>query len=74
MVRTHGPMDLGFGSRSGGSPCEGSPCQATSCTSVTVPGSLEFSRLRRDLPELRLTSQPRRVFASYNPGCRQNLL
>ncbi|KAJ8375886.1 hypothetical protein SKAU_G00064660 [Synaphobranchus kaupii] len=46
------------------------PAVATSCTSVTVPGSLEYSRLQRDLPELRLTSQPRRVFASYNPGCR----
>ncbi|KAJ8335748.1 hypothetical protein SKAU_G00390900 [Synaphobranchus kaupii] len=45
-------------------------CKATSCTSVTVPGSLEYSRLLRDLPELRLTSQPRQVFASYNPGCR----
>ncbi|KAJ8360828.1 hypothetical protein SKAU_G00173530 [Synaphobranchus kaupii] len=46
------------------------PAVATSCTSVTVPGSLEYSRLQRDLPELRHTSQPRRVFASYNPGCR----
>ncbi|KAJ8376232.1 hypothetical protein SKAU_G00068120 [Synaphobranchus kaupii] len=34
--------------------------------------SLEFSRLRRDLPKLHLTSQPRRVFASL-PWLSTNL-
>ncbi|KAJ8379761.1 hypothetical protein SKAU_G00005390 [Synaphobranchus kaupii] len=35
-----------------------------------LSGSLEISQLQPDLPELRHTTQPRRVFASYNPCCR----